>query len=153
MHNLIVSALAGVVQGLTEFIPISSSAHLIIFQKYFETSMDIGLSFDVAVHLATALAVIFYFRKYLLTEIKEAIYFKSKIIINLISATIPAALVGFYFEPYIRVQFRSLEIVILGLVLGSLIIIAAEFYNRQKGIQNKEYSIFSSFIVGPRVCN
>ncbi len=56
------SVILGVVQGLTEFLPVSSSGHLILAREVLGLQTDIGLSFDAILHFATALAVLIYFR-------------------------------------------------------------------------------------------
>ena len=62
MSDLAIAALLGLVQGLTEFLPVSSTAHLVIAEKVFRLDpARFGLAFDVAVHLGTALAVLLYF--------------------------------------------------------------------------------------------
>ena len=61
MSDLFLSFILGLIQGLTEFLPISSSAHLLFPSSLFGTN-DLGLSFDIAVHAGTLVAVIYYFR-------------------------------------------------------------------------------------------
>ena len=63
MNDLILSVILGIVQGLTEFLPVSSSAHL-LFPSLILGSTDLGLAFDIAVHAGTLLAVIFYFSSF-----------------------------------------------------------------------------------------
>src|SRR2546430_11866433 len=63
MPTTVQAALLGVVQGLTEFLPVSSSAHLILARVFFGFDTDqLGLSFDVACHVGTLIAVLIYFR-------------------------------------------------------------------------------------------
>ena len=62
MNDLVAAALLGIVQGLTEFLPVSSTAHLILVSDLLKLDpARFGLSFDVALHLGTALAVVLYF--------------------------------------------------------------------------------------------
>ena len=78
MFDIIFQAIIlGIVQGLTEFLPISSTAHLIIIPQLFGWA-DPGLAFDVALHLGTLLAVILYFRKDIILLIKGFIGFFTK---------------------------------------------------------------------------
>src|SRR5947199_4863395 len=64
MPTTVQAALLGVVQGLTEFLPVSSSAHLILARAFFGFDADrFGLAFDVACHVGTVVAVIVYFRR------------------------------------------------------------------------------------------
>src|SRR5258708_14463952 len=64
MSDAVQAALLGVVQGLTEFLPVSSTAHLILARAFFGWDADqFGLAFDVACHLGTLVAVLLYFRR------------------------------------------------------------------------------------------
>ncbi|HMF61385.1 MAG TPA: undecaprenyl-diphosphate phosphatase, partial [Vicinamibacterales bacterium] len=64
MVTLLIAVLLGVIQGLTEFLPVSSSAHLILARAFFGWDADVfGLPFDVALHVGTLVAVVAYFRK------------------------------------------------------------------------------------------
>ena len=64
--SLVAAALLGVVQGLTEFLPVSSSAHLVLARAFFGWDVDegaFGLAFDVALHAGTLIAILIYFRR------------------------------------------------------------------------------------------
>lgn len=91
----------GIIQGLTEFLPVSSSGHLVFFQSVFQISEG-ALSFDIVVHLATLLAVI----AVLFQEIKKI--FKNpftKLTLNIIISAIPAAIIAFVFEGFLKSSF------------------------------------------------
>lgn len=102
------------VQGATEFLPISSSAHLILPSILFGWS-DQGLSFDVALHLGSLFAVIFYFRQEVLAMVKGLIRQlvrgeiseDSRLAWFIVVATIPGALAGFLASDYIESYARS----------------------------------------------
>ena len=70
MSDLFLSFILGIIQGLTEFLPISSSAHL-LFPSLVFGSNDLGLAFDISVHVGTLLAVIYYFRDDILAMTKS----------------------------------------------------------------------------------
>ena len=70
MSDTVLSFVLGVIQGLTEFLPISSSAHLLLPSLLFSLN-DLGLSFDIAVHAGTLIAVIYYFRKEIALMLKS----------------------------------------------------------------------------------
>ena len=70
MSDLILSFILGLIQGLTEFLPISSSAHL-LFPSLIFGSNDLGLAFDISAHAGTLLAVIYYFRDEITGMIKS----------------------------------------------------------------------------------
>src|SRR3990167_4340752 len=103
--NYLLAILAGAVQGLTEFLPISSTGHLIIFEKIFGISQtEFGLAFDASLHLGTLLAiVIFFFRDYL-----KVFNLKNQLFIKLVVGTIPASIAGLFLEKAIESQFRQL---------------------------------------------
>src|SRR5437764_11937208 len=108
MPTILQAALLGIVQGLTQFLPVSSSAHLILARAFFGFDSDrFGLSFDVACHVGTLVAVLIYFR----TEIARMIAAlprlfakgsvaadpEPRLIWLLVVGTIPAVVVGLLF--------------------------------------------------------
>ena len=116
-------------QGLTEFLPVSSSAHLILPAQIFGWA-DQGLAFDVAVHVGTLLAVMLYFQQDIrqMTVAWFASIFKQKksqdsfLAWAVIVATIPAGLAGFLLNDFIELELRStLVIAITTLVFGFLL--------------------------------
>lgn len=142
--NYVLAILAGAVQGLTEFLPVSSTGHLIIFEHIFNISQkEFGLAFDASLHLGTLLAVlIFFFKDYL-----SVFNFKNDLFAKLVIGTIPAAFLGLIFENLIENQFRSLTLIGYSLILFSFVMVLAEiFAKRQK--QQKAISKRDSFIVG-----
>lgn len=142
--NYFLAALAGLIQGLTEFLPVSSTGHLIIFEHLFKISQNnFGLAFDASLHLGTLAAVVIYFWK----DYLKALNPKNKLLIKLIVGSIPAALFGLLFEKIIESSIRQLYIIGLALIIFSFVIIIAEKYSKKtktiSTINNKD-----SFIVG-----
>jgi len=142
--SILQAALLSVIQGLTEFLPISSSGHLIIIPKFFNWP-DQGLAFDAVVHLGTALAAIIYFREYIFDVIKgfiphKMINKKKKVVSAgvqqrsrrfayiVLVATIPAVIVGLTFKDYIAENLRSTTFVALNLLVWGIVLILAEIY-------------------------
>ena len=111
LSQIIVLAL---IQGITEFLPISSSAHLILPAEL-TAWPDQGLLFDVAVHLGTLTAVIVYFRAELMRFSAEALRLRAGASTLLLSrvaiATVPAALAGLLFKPYIESELRTVGVI------------------------------------------
>ena len=115
------------VQGITEFLPISSSAHLIIIPEFF-LNIDSSRGFDVSLHFGSLLAVIYYLKKDLMKIISDTIYLKIDnegfiILKNLIISTIPVIFVGFLVHINNFDIIRSIEIIgwttlIFGILLG-----------------------------------
>ena len=121
--NYFLALFAGAIQGLTEFLPVSSTGHLIIFEHIFNISQkDFGLAFDASLHLGTLFAVLlFFFKDYL-----SVFNFKNGLLIKLLIGTIPAAILGLLFENFIENQFRSILLVGSSLIIFSIVMILAE---------------------------
>ncbi len=128
-----------VIQGLTEFLPVSSSAHLILPSQLLGWE-DQGIGFDVAVHVGTLLAVILY---YLSDLIKIASYTCESVVTRkmtplarigwcIILATIPAGVCGILFEHYISTALRSIEVIACTTIGFGLLLGVASYFNRHK---------------------
>ncbi len=115
------SAILGLVQGLTEFIPVSSTGHLIIAREFLGLPLLGTISFDATLQLATALAVICYFWKDIL-----GLYKNRKLLLALIIGTVPAVIFGLLLEDYMDSNFRSVYVVAGSLVAGSILFFFAE---------------------------
>ncbi len=125
----------GVIQGLTEFLPISSSGHLVVLPLLLNWESR-GLFFDVILHLGTSCALIIYFKKDIFAIIKGILINRkskeAKLGVSVLLGTIPAVVLGFLFESSIEEQFRSGVSVASFLILGTLIMIAAEYIGAHK---------------------
>lgn len=132
------SVILGIVQGLTEFIPVSSSGHLIIFPEIFGWEQG-GLAFDTTLHLGTLVALLVYFYKDIRgmasSVIKDlgkfALSFskyspESKLVVWLLIATIPAGIAAFLFGDFLESTFRSMLSVSIFLLLGSILMFFAD---------------------------
>ncbi|PLX21914.1 undecaprenyl-diphosphatase UppP [Candidatus Parcubacteria bacterium] len=127
------SIIFGVIQGATEFLPVSSSGHLIILHKYLGLPVQNEVMFDVLLHLATLIAVIVFFwddiKKIVIAWFKSFFGYRSdytKLSWFILLATMPAALVGFFFENLIENVFRSVLVVAFMLVLVGVFFIVVE---------------------------
>ncbi len=115
----------GIIQGLSEFLPISSSAHLTLAPWLFGWE-DPGLAFDVALHFGTLLAVLWYFRMEWIALVKAAFGIvttgrietpEKRRVIYLIVATIPGGIAGFLFQSRAETAFRNPELIAIALIL------------------------------------
>ena len=135
--ELLQAILLGVVQGLTEFLPVSSSGHLFLGQYFLALDQDrFGLSFDVALHMGTLVAVISYFWRDLvrmaLAFLRSFVHrdlsndMDQRMAYLTIAATVPAALIGFLFEGLFEGTLRSPWVVVFNLVLVGVLFIIGE---------------------------
>ena len=140
----LLAILAGVIQGLTEFLPISSTGHLIIFENLFRISQkDFGLAFDASLHMGTLLAVLIFFWKDYLQILRP----KNQLLVKLAIGTVPAIFFGLLFEKQIESTLRQTWIVAVALILFSFVFILAEKLGKQ--IRSKDHtSLLDAFIIG-----
>ena len=126
-YQIVVLAL---IQGVTEFLPVSSSAHLIL-PSYLSAWPDQGLSFDVALHAGSLSAVLIYFRDDLKQFVEAASEYwtdgrfneHANLLGKLMVATAPIVIAGYFLQPIIQHEFRSLTVIAMatigfGLLLG-----------------------------------
>lgn len=133
MNNYLSAILFGLVQGLTEFLPISSSGHLLILHRLLTLPVKNELAFDVVLHFSTLLAAVWFFRKDIWELMKSWLGSLSgktseagKISWFIILATIPAVLAGYFFNDLIESTFRSPLIVVIMLILVGILFIILE---------------------------
>ena len=133
MGLLLEAALLGVVQGLTEFLPVSSSAHLILARSFFGwNSEQFGLPFDVACHVGTLTAIVIYFRhdlRQLLSGLPHllapAANPAARRLWFIALATIPAVLVGALLDDFIDAA-RTPAVIVVTLGVGGVLMVVAE---------------------------
>ncbi len=132
--NIIQALILGLVQGLTEFIPVSSSGHLVLFHHALGV-FDHGLAFDVALHFGTLIALVTFFW-HDLWQFAIALFKKTeqtRLVWLLIAATIPAAIIGFLLESAAESKFRSVRLVgATMLIFGLIMLLAERYYARQQ---------------------
>lgn len=136
----------GIIQGLTEFLPVSSSGHLVIFQALFK--LPHSIAFDVVVHLATALAVVVYFWKDIIKILSPKSNVQSrKMLWYLMVGTVFTGILGLTFKDFFESLFSSVFAVGWFLLLTGLIIILAEWIG--KGTRkSEEMNIWDAILVG-----
>lgn len=125
--TILEALLLGIVQGLTEFLPVSSSGHLVIFQHLLGIS-EPPLTFDVLVHIGTLFAVFIAFRDDIIAILRKPF---SRLTYLLIVACIPAVLAGYLLAPIFEASFSSLLVVGVGLLItGTLLKHSENLANR-----------------------
>lgn len=141
MLEFIEAVFLGIVQGLTEFLPVSSSGHLLLGQYFLGLDQArFGLSFDVALHLGTLVAVVAFFWRDL---VRMALAFlrsfrqrnfsdpDQRLAYLVLASTVPAALIGYFLEDLFETAVRSPWVVVFNLVLVGVLFIVGEAVGRR----------------------
>lgn len=132
----------GLVQGITEFFPVSSTAHLILLPWFFQWSGEVNtLTFDVALHAGTLTALLIcFYHDWLHMFLKDR-----RTLLFILIATIPAGLAGVVFKDLVENQLRNPLIIACSTVLFGVLMLVAEKY----GMRDKEQASFKdSLIIG-----
>jgi undecaprenyl-diphosphatase len=133
--NIPAAVLLGIIQGLTEFLPVSSSAHLILARAFFgwEVPPELGLAFDVAVHAGTLVAILVFFRAEVAAMVRALPGAASSSpgqygsLVRLIAfGTIPVVIVGLLFNDFIESSLRTPAVAAGALALGAAAMLVAE---------------------------
>lgn len=123
--------LLGVIQGLTEFFPVSSTAHLILVPWFFGWTGDLDtLIFDVALHAGTLTALVFYFWRDWIELITE----RRKLLMLIILACVPAGIAGYFLNDFVEKYLREPLLISLMLVIVGLVMLAAERAEKYKEV-------------------
>jgi len=140
------SILLGIVQGLTEWLPISSSGHLVLLQKII--NVNVPVAYDVLLHIGTLLPVIFIFRKDLFEIIKSFARFDRKkqsfnFGVMIIVASIVTGVIGLLFLKFFESLFTNIAAVGMGFMITGLFLLASKFFHGKRNI-----SFVDTIIVG-----
>jgi undecaprenyl-diphosphatase len=148
--ELFQSVILGLLQGVGEFLPISSSAHLVLEPWLFKLE-DPGLTFDIALHLGTLVAVLLYFWRDWLNLIQKGLtnpgHGEGKLFWYLVFATIPGAAIGFLLEHKAETVFRNPVLIALMLIVMGIVLYAADRVSR-KQVDLKQISLKKSLVIG-----
>jgi len=140
---LLEALLLGIIQGATEFIPVSSTAHLILFSRVFDSGgVTDSLSFDVALHAGTLLAVVVYFFKDWLNMLIS----DRRMLFFVIAATVPAGLAGYLLNDVVDAYLRDPFIISFALIIIAIVMIIAE--QRGKNREMHEMGLSDSLVIG-----
>ena len=142
ISNYLEILILSIVQGISEFLPVSSSAHLIIFSNIINFSNN-SLIFDVGLHLGSLLAILFYFRKELLNILND-----KKLFNLLLIGSIPLILVGYiFYTTGIINSFRNLKIIAWTTLIFGLLMYFSDTFKIKKKIE-KDLTIKNILIIG-----
>ena len=128
------AAVLGIIQGLTEFLPISSTGHLALTQEYLRLDQSVfGLQFDAAIQLGTTVAVIWFFRMDFWNLFRHwRRPAEQRLLLSLAVATLPALVIGAGLERQIEGPFRDPAVIAAALVVGAFVFFAVERVAKQK---------------------
>src|SRR3989338_7685772 len=134
MSGLIQALILAVVQGITEWLPISSSGHLVIFEKIL--GYEGGLLFQVALHFGTLMAVFVYFGKDIVEIIRDVLSLRFKtengrLGLLLIVGSIPVAIIGLLFFEFFERIFENFLIIAFGFGITALVLFIASIDLKQ----------------------
>lgn len=134
--NFFDALLLGLLQGVTEFLPVSSSGHLAIAQHFMTDFSQPGVLFDVLLHVATMGAVILYFRRECLLlatspfrRNDEATLYR-RLLLLLVVGSVPTAIIGLLFKDYFEGLFHNLTVVALMLLVTGTLLFLSERFRR-----------------------
>ncbi|MCX7794640.1 MAG: undecaprenyl-diphosphate phosphatase [Thermodesulfovibrionales bacterium] len=130
------AVILGIIQGITEFLPISSTAHLILVPKFFGWQGTVDtLTFDIALHAGTLLAVLVYF----IRDWVRIILHERRLLIFIIIATIPAGLTGIFLEDIVEKELRDPFVVALSLSVIGFFMLLTDRLSGKKNIEELRF--------------
>ncbi len=143
--------LLGLLQGLTEFLPVSSSGHLELGYHFLHIAGEENLTFSLTVHAATVLSTLVVFRKDILNLFKNAIKLQnnqeSRYLLKLLLSAIPIAVVGLFFREKVESLFTG-NLILVGIcLLGTALLLTFAHFKKENPV-NKEISWSHSFFIG-----
>lgn len=122
------AALLGLVEGVTEFIPVSSTGHLILVSHWLGETSEVAKTFDIFIQLGAILAIVWLYRARLTHAVRSARSEPAsrRFLLNLVIAFLPAAIVGFLAHDWIKARLFTPVVVATALVVGGLVILLIE---------------------------
>jgi undecaprenyl-diphosphatase len=130
----------GIVEGATEFIPVSSTGHLILAGNWLAFEGDAAVTFDIVIQLGAILAVVWIYR----AKLSHALFgwktdpSSRRLILNLGVAFLPAAVLGFLLHDFIEERLFSPSVVAVSMVAGGVAILAIERWHRKAGVMTTD---------------
>ena len=140
----------GIVQGLTEYLPVSSSGHLAIGSSLFGVNGEDDLAFTVLVHVATVLSTLvilwkeidWIFRGLFKCQLNE----ETKYVLNIVVSMIPVGIVGVFFKDYVEEVFGSGLAIVGAMLLLTAVLLTFSYYAKPR--QKEKISLRDAFIIG-----
>ena len=153
--NILKAFILGIIQGLTEFLPVSSSGHLVLAEHYLNFHKP-GISFEVVLHFGSVIAVLIYFRKDIYKLLKSLFLISSKesehlnnrnTLFYLIVATTVTAIIGLYFEDILTKTFSLLYLPSMLLFVTGIILFMSDKIST-RGLKPHQLGVRKSILIG-----
>lgn len=148
---LIQSLILAVIQGISEWLPISSSGHLVVASKLL--GIQSSVAFDAALHFGTLMAVFVYFGKDIMNIIEDVLKWRKqsqnfKMGLLILVSAIPAVTIGYVFEKYFEVAFSSVGLVALGFGISGIWLLIGSLNLRIRKKEGDKMGYWDSFLIG-----
>lgn len=145
MISYLQAILLGIIQGITEWLPVSSSGHLVLLQQYFK--LDVPVAFDVILHVGTLIVIFLVFGKDILAIFKSLLSWQwdqnTKLLLFIILASIPTGIIGLVFHDWLIGLFSSILAVGIALLFTGTIVYLSKF-----SVSNKKLTWWKSVVIG-----
>lgn len=140
----------GLIQGLTEYLPVSSSGHLVLASSLFGIEGEQNLTFTIVVHVATVLSTIVIFWKQIVELIVGVFKFQdnaeTRYVINILVSMIPIAIVGLFFKDTVEEIFGSGTFIVGIMLMLTATLLAFSYYAKPR--KKETISVFDAFVIG-----
>lgn len=156
MNEIFKAIILGIIQGFSEYLPISSTAHLRIIPSFFGWK-DIGAGYTAVIQIGTMIAIIIYFRKDLMAMLNSVfstlksknfkLQNEFKLFVIICIGTVPIMIFGYLFKGLIRNEFRSMYVMAASMIIFSFVIFISERYSKKKR-DEKDLNIFDALFIG-----
>lgn len=153
MQDFLVAILLGCIEGFTEFLPISSTGHLILFGNFLDfNNAEFQKLFNVIIQSGAIMALIFFYRQTLITKILQFFHLEKEGLIfavQILCAFIPSVVLGVIFHDFVKAHLFTNIVVILSLFIGGVIILLLEQYRKKPTIMDVSFiPIKKCFTIG-----
>ncbi len=151
--DLVTAVILGVIQGVTEFLPVSSDGHLVVASLFLGGELDgrDALGFDILLHCGSLIAIVIGFRDVWFRLLRDLLLWKStawKLALLLVLGTIPGALAGLFFEDVIAGDLRTLSAAAVGFLITAAFLVAGEWIARKRATYDGPVTIVITILVG-----
>lgn len=150
LWSWLIAAVLGVVEGITEFLPISSTGHLIVASDLLKFQDSNGV-FEIVIQLGAVLAVVWLYHKDLLQQARDVVSTPKvqRFWLSIIVAFIPAAILGFLFKDFVTEVLFSPVVVAISLIVGGIVLWLVEgMHHRSQTKQLEQISVGQAFLIG-----